>query len=158
MQETAADYARRKLDVQHLEALAEKAAALTAMINEFRALHPVPEDVLNEKILKEWACGSDRIDVELNAALLDKADSFEVAANTPCFKALLDQRLTMAPVTSVSEANLRDALKQDLAGQVPNGFGCSRACSPGACPCNACCQQDGGGKLRRCLCQVPGVG
>ena len=113
LQETAADYCRRKLDVQSMEAAAEKAAALTSMINEFSALHPIPQDVLREKILKEWARGSDRIEVELNAALLDKADTFEIAVHMPSFKALLDNHLVAAPVSSSTEASLRDALKQD---------------------------------------------
>ena len=67
LQETAADYCRRKLSVQSMEAAAE-AAALTSMINEFSALRPILQDVLREKILKEWARGFDRTEVELNAA------------------------------------------------------------------------------------------
>ncbi|CAK8987791.1 Uncharacterized protein SCF082_LOCUS1126 [Durusdinium trenchii] len=100
-------------DLPTMEGVAEKSAALCGMAKEFCKDHPVAPDVVEVKILKAWAEGDERIELELQAALLEKLDQFEVGLNMPCFKAFLDDAIFKAPVSSMQEQELRDALKRD---------------------------------------------
>lgn len=100
-------------DLVFMEGVAEKAAALVSLAKEFCKEHPVAMTVVEEKILKAWSEGDERIDMDVHAALLEKLDQFEVGLNMPCFKALLDDALFKAPVASEVEKDLRDALKRD---------------------------------------------
>ena len=100
-------------DVTYMEGVAEKAAALCGLAKEFCKEHPVDYDVVNAKVLKCWAEGDERIDMEVHAALLEKLEQFEVGLNMPCFKALLDDAIFKAPVSSDQEKDLRDVLKRD---------------------------------------------
>ena len=101
-----------KKDVNWMEQEAEKAAAITSLAKEFCQEHAVATDLVEQRILVAWANGDERIDMELNAAILEKLDSFEVG-KMPCFKALLDESIFNAPISSAQEENLRDAMKRD---------------------------------------------
>ena len=100
-------------DVNFVEGVAEKAAALCGMAREFCKEHPVAYDQVEIKVLKPWAEGDERIDMEVDAALLEKQETFEVGLHMPCFKSMLDDAIFKAPVTSDQEKDLRDALKRD---------------------------------------------
>ena len=102
-----------KCDLAHMENVAEKAAVLSSFAKEFCREHPIDMSVVEERVLKLWSSGDDRIDMELHAALLDKGDDFEIVKNMPSFKSLLDDSLFKAPVSSAQEESLRDALKRD---------------------------------------------
>ncbi|CAK9068414.1 unnamed protein product [Durusdinium trenchii] len=103
----------KKDDSGAMEAVAEKAAALTSLAAEFCSEHPVSIEVVREKVLEEWARGCERIDCELTAALLEKNEGFQVGQSMPCFKALLEDNIFKAPVSSTQEVALRSALKKD---------------------------------------------
>lgn len=102
-----------KCDLAHMENVAEKAPVLSSFAKEFCREHPIDMSVVEERALKLWSSGDDRIDMELHAALLDKGDDFEIVKNMPSFKSLLDDSLFKAPVSSAQEESLRDALKRD---------------------------------------------
>lgn len=87
-----------------MDSMAEKAAALISLRNEFCQNHPIEMSVVQEKIIKEWCRGCDRIEMELTAAVLEKADDFQVGVHMACFKALLEDSLFKAPVSSAAEA------------------------------------------------------
>lgn len=95
-----------KLDAAGMDAVAEKAAALTSLAAEFCQNHPVDIAVVREKILLEWAHGCDRIDMELTAAVLEKTDDFQVSVHMSAFKALLEDSIFKAPVSSAQEAGM----------------------------------------------------
>lgn len=95
----------KKDDSGAMEAVAEKAAALTSLAAEFCSEHPVSIEVVREKVLEEWARGCERIDCELTAALLEKNEGFQVGQSMPCFKALLEDNIFKAPVSSTQEAS-----------------------------------------------------
>ena len=102
-----------RCDMAHMEGVAEKAAVLSSFAKEFCREHPIGMEVVEDRVLKPWAAGDDRIDMELHAALLDRNDDFEIVKHMPCFKTLLGDSLFKAPVNSAQEEVLRDALKRD---------------------------------------------
>ena len=95
---------QKKMDDRACELMAEKAACLVSFAEEFCSEHPISMETVQEKILDEWSTGCKRIDMELSAQLLEKSDSFAIATHMPCFKALLEESLFRAPVSSSQEA------------------------------------------------------
>ena len=94
-----------KMDDRACELLAEKAACLVSLADEFCSEHPISHETVQRKILDEWSTGCTRIDMELSAQLLEKTDGFAIATHMPCFKALLEESLFRAPVSSSAEAS-----------------------------------------------------
>ena len=95
---------QKKPDDRACELLAEKAACLVSLADEFCSEHPITMETVQKKILDEWSSGCKRIDMELAAQLLEKSESFAIATHMPCFKALLEESLFRAPVSSSQEA------------------------------------------------------
>ncbi|CAL1146424.1 unnamed protein product [Cladocopium goreaui] len=104
---------QKKPDDRACELLAEKAACLVSLADEFCSEHPITMETVQKKILDEWSSGCKRIDMELAAQLLQKSESFAIATHMPCFKALLEESLFRAPVSSSQEVEMRDKLKRD---------------------------------------------
>ena len=78
---------QKKPDDRACELLAEKAACLVSLADEFCSEHPITMETVQKKILDEWSSGCKRI-----------------ATHMPCFKALLEESLFRAPVSSSQEA------------------------------------------------------
>ena len=93
---------RSKYNSQHIEKMAETAAAIWSLGNEFMAQCAVPKEMVEREWFEAWAQGADHIDMEVQAALLDKADSFEVAQHIPSLKRLVDAHILSAPVSRSS--------------------------------------------------------
>ena len=91
-------YLRRKLTASALEGMSESAAAVWHIGKELQASVAIPDEVLQREWYEPWARGSDHIDVEVQAALLDKSDSFSVTQHIPTLKKLVDSHVLAAPV------------------------------------------------------------
>jgi hypothetical protein len=93
---------RKKLEVNQLEALAERATAVWHLAKEVQLLAPLSDLVINREWFDAWAFGSEHADVEAQVALMEKSDSFLVTQNIPTFKNMVDNHLfSGAPVVEV---------------------------------------------------------
>ena len=73
---------QKKPDDRACELLAEKAACLVSLADEFCSEHPITMETVQKKILDEWSSGCKRIDMELAAQLLEKSESFAIAIHS----------------------------------------------------------------------------
>jgi hypothetical protein len=97
-------YLRKKPELAHVEQLAERASACFHIGKELQTSVPIPTAVIEKEWLHAWATGSDHIDVELQAALLEKSDSFQ-PINIPTLRKLVDDfRFTTPVQQSVDQA------------------------------------------------------
>ena len=65
------EHMRKKLDSNSLDAISERAAALWHMGNNIQLATPLIATTVHSNWLSAWAQGSDHIDMELQALLLD---------------------------------------------------------------------------------------
>ena len=100
-----------KISVAQAEALSERAAACLALAAELQLQVPVPVEKIKDAFIEAWAMGSDHVDTELQAALLDKSDSFDVTLHMPTLKKIVEDHVFSAPVSL--EADARAALDVD---------------------------------------------
>lgn len=93
-----------KLTPVNAEALAERAAACLAMARELQLQVPIQEQKILDAFVEPWRKGSDSVDFELQAVLLDKADTFDVAMHMPTLKKLVDDHVFSTPVSLTTDA------------------------------------------------------
>ena len=99
--ETMPVYLQRKSDANALEQMAERAAAVWHIGKELQMSVPVSDKVIEEQFYALWAGGSEHVDVEIQAVLLDKSETFSVKQHVPCLKKLIDELVFSAPVTAM---------------------------------------------------------
>ena len=92
-------YMRKKADTAKAEQIAERAAVVENLARELLARIPINEAILNVEWRDAWADGSDVIDVEVQALLMDKRDDLDITVHVPLFKKLIDQHYQKAPVS-----------------------------------------------------------
>jgi hypothetical protein len=84
---------RCKLDISAVEELSQRAAFLLAAGNELATNTPVEMAIIQEQWICPWKEGSEQIDMELQAALLEQAEASTVhkwsLANMPGLKGLV---------------------------------------------------------------------
>ena len=90
---------RRKTDLVKAEQMAERAAVVENLARELLTRIPISEATLNAEWRDAWADGSDVIDVEVQALLMDKRDDLDITVHVPVFKRLIDQHHQKAPVS-----------------------------------------------------------
>jgi hypothetical protein len=95
---------RWKLTPANAEALAERAAACLSLAGELQLQVPIPWQKVLEAWVEPFANGSEHVDFELQAALLDKSESFDLAVHIPTFKRLIDEHVFSAPLTLSTDA------------------------------------------------------
>ena len=86
--ESSASVGRTKLTTTELESLAERAAACLSLAAELQLTVPIKDTVIEEQWVGAWRGGSDQVDVELQAVLLDKSNEFDVTLQVPNTEAL----------------------------------------------------------------------
>eukprot|EP00959_Pyramimonas_sp_CCMP1952_P454731 9470390-Pyramimonas_sp.AAC.1 len=102
---------RWKLTPANAEALAERASACLAMAAELQLQVPIPEQKIKDAFIEQWRMGSEHVDFELQAALMDKSDTFDVAMHMPTLKKLVDEHVFSTPVSLATDA--QQALDSD---------------------------------------------
>ena len=93
-----------RLTPANAEALAERAAACLAMARELQLQVPIPEKTILDAFVEPWRMGSEHVDFELQAVLMDKADTFDVAMHMPTLKKLVDDHVFSTPVSQTKDA------------------------------------------------------
>ena len=88
---------RFKISPSALEGTAERAAACLSLAAELQMSVPIPEQKIQEEWVAAWRLGSDHIDTELQALLLEKSDSFDPALHVPTLKRLVDEHVFSTP-------------------------------------------------------------
>jgi len=108
VQETSPLYMRRKLDSSDVESLSERAAVLLGMAAELKIRVPVSDDAVHALWVKPWMTGSQQVDLELQASILDKVSGFDVS-KVPTLKRIIDQHVFSSPlqVSSSSAESLK---------------------------------------------------
>lgn len=85
------------MEINQVEMLSERAAAVWALGLELQQAVPVTTECLKKEWWDLWASGSDHIDVEVQAVLIEKSDSFQ-CTNIPSLRKLVDKHMFEAPV------------------------------------------------------------
>ena len=111
VQEASPMYLRRKLDQTAVDGLSERAAACLGLASELQKHVPVAQKAIDEFWINAWSAGSEHIDLELQAALIDKSDDFDVCKHVPTLKRLVDQHVFLMPMKDPAVTD--DALKVD---------------------------------------------
>ena len=102
---------RQKYTSNGLENMAECAAAVWSLGNEFIMSVAVPKEVVVNEWFESWAAGADHIDLEVQSLLLDKAETFDVVQHIPTLKRIADAHVFKAPVSRSSVE--MDNIEQD---------------------------------------------
>ena len=106
---------RKKPDLAEVEGLAERACVVLALAKEVQQTHPnISDNMLQDGWILEWADGSDQIDMEVQAALLEKSETFSPSLHIPTLQKLIDANLfsnPVAPSDAVVEALEVDAFE-----------------------------------------------
>ena len=105
--ESQAPYMRKKLESHAAEELSVRAATAFSIVTEVAKATPVTLRALETDFLQPWANGSEHIDLELQAAIMDQAEFFD-PCSLPSIKRIIDAHLFNAPmgvevVTSTEE-------------------------------------------------------
>ena len=109
--ERSPPYMRKKLEATCVEAMAERAAAAWEFARELQTHLPIPDAQIEEAWLGPWSRGSEHVDTEIQAVLLEKADSFNIMLHLPTLRKLVDEHSFSSPVkVPVTES---DALEVD---------------------------------------------
>ncbi|CAK0825428.1 unnamed protein product [Prorocentrum cordatum] len=104
LNEQASPDNRKKLTSAQVESMAERAAVCLALAAELQTKVPIPDVKILEAWVAPWSEGSDHINTEIETALIDKSDMFDVAVHVPALKALVDARVFSNPVANPTTA------------------------------------------------------
>ena len=103
-------YMRKKLEITDTQNMAERAACLLGIAKQLQTEVPVSDAAINEFWINPWKDGSHQIDMELQCALMDKSDSFQIK-QVPTLKRIIDQHVFSQPTTD--ESTNMNTLKVD---------------------------------------------
>ena len=67
-------FLRKKVDKEAIESVSMRAAFALSLQREFQATTPVPPERIQEEFINAWMLGSDQIDMEMGAALIEMAE------------------------------------------------------------------------------------
>ena len=68
-----------------------------AVAAEARHEAPISEETIDKEFVQPWKNGDGQIDFEVEAALIDKAESFKATVNIPTLKRLADASILATP-------------------------------------------------------------
>ena len=100
----------KKPDVAEVEATSQRAALCYHLGQELLQVVPVPLKKLQEVWYENFMSGDGNVDQELEAALLDKSTSFNVAADIQTLKSLVEELNYTRPMAITAEAEQSLAL------------------------------------------------
>ena len=92
-------FLRKKADQLKAEQISERAAVVENLARELLARIPINEAIVNVEWRDAWADGSDVIDVEIQALLMDKRDDLDITVHVAVFKKLIEQHQQKAPIS-----------------------------------------------------------
>ena len=101
--ERTASFVRKKLDASLIEGTSHRAAVVIALAKEFCCSTAVSEASVQKHFVDAWANGSDHIDMEIQALLLEQNPDFDVTKHVPCLKMLLEEHMFTAPLSADSQ-------------------------------------------------------
>ena len=101
----------RKPTAPEVDSLSERGAVVWATGQELMDRIPIKLEVVETKWYNKWADGSEHIDTEITAAILEKRDDFDVLKDIGTFRELIDLHHTNAPVAM--EPSAAHALEVD---------------------------------------------
>ena len=100
----------KKPDLAEVEATSQRAALCYHLGQELLQQVPIPLKKLEEAWYQNFCSGDGNVDQELEAALLDKATSFNVAADIQTLKSLVEEMNYTRPMAVTAEAEQALAL------------------------------------------------
>ena len=101
----APKYLRKKYTASQLETMSETGAAVWHLGKELLLTVAIPAAVLQTAWYDAWQNGSDHIDLEVQSAILEKSDTFDIT-KIPTFKTLIDEHIFAAPVQATNTAQI----------------------------------------------------
>ena len=93
-------YMRKKADAARSEQVSERACAVLALQEELLQRVPLDRATVMSKWSEAWAEGSEHVDMEVQACLLDKRSDFDVVKDVSAFRQLIEDHIHHAPVTA----------------------------------------------------------
>jgi hypothetical protein len=92
-------YLRKKIDSGRVDAISERACAVYYLAEEVLQRVPLDAKCLHAQWTEAWAAGSEHVDTEVQALLLEKSDTLDILTQIPTFKLLMDEHMLNTPVT-----------------------------------------------------------
>jgi hypothetical protein len=99
--ENAASFFRRKKDKNEMITVAERAAAVWNLGQELMAQFPIKPETVKERFYKAWIQGEHSIETDIESALMDKSDRFDLR-DLSIFRTLIDEHMLNKPTASSS--------------------------------------------------------
>ena len=93
------EYQRKKPDAAAVEEVSVMAACAVNLVQELLKLAPVSEEKLQQEFLKPFGDSCPSVAQEIEVALLEKSDAFDIRS-TQTFRRLLDEQVFARPVTA----------------------------------------------------------
>ena len=103
---------RRKLDLASVESIAERSACVHNLALELMLTVPINKRIVEDKFVSAWAAGSMNIDHEVQSALLDKKDDFDIRKDIPTFAVMLKEHMAQKPLPDAT-AEMGSTLEAD---------------------------------------------
>ena len=99
-------YIRKKVDQTRVDAYSERACVVVALATELLARFPLEKKQVDKEWTHAWGEGSEHIDTEVQALLLEKAGNLDLALHVPTFRRLVDDHMhkSPAPDLKITEA------------------------------------------------------
>ena len=106
LHEKAPEWMRKKIDVAKVEQVSERAAVIVALEAELMQRMPLDLHTVQEVWSKAWAQGSEHVDVEVQALLLEKDEKLDLTRDVGIFRKVIDDHLQSQPVRSGATGNM----------------------------------------------------
>ena len=92
-------YSRRKVDLAKVDQYSERAALVENLAKELLQRIPVDQQLVDAEWRDAWATGSDIVDIEVQALLIEKKEDFDITIHVPAFRKIIDQHHQKAPIS-----------------------------------------------------------